>query len=210
MAQLLRKRFEPIYENPFANPIQVKGYEVWYETTGRRADRLEKALLARLLRDFPYARTMLEVGCGTGHFNRWFSRLGFRSVRLDLSPSMLAEAVRLGSPPSVLGDALALPFSNGSFDLVALITTLEFVGDPFQSIREAARVARRGLILGVVNRHSLLAWQLTLSGAPLWQVAHFFTPADLTELIQQAAGREVGILWRTTLWPIWPGDLPWS
>ena len=35
--------------NPFVDPALVAGYETWYQTAGRRADRLEKDLLARLL-----------------------------------------------------------------------------------------------------------------------------------------------------------------
>lgn len=60
--------------NSFTNPSIVAGYEAWYETTGRRADRLEKALLKRLLAGFPRVRALLEVGCGTGHFT-WMARL---------------------------------------------------------------------------------------------------------------------------------------
>jgi ubiquinone/menaquinone biosynthesis C-methylase UbiE len=195
--------------NPFTNPTTVAGYEAWYETTGRRADHLEKALLKRLLVGFPRARTLLEIGCGTGHFTRWFGGRGLQVMGVDLSPPMLAEAIRLGSPPCVRGNALALPFLAGAFDLVALITTLEFVPDPVQILAEAIRVARLGLILGVLNRQSLLAWRRKRSGEALWQEAHFFTPAELVRLVQQAAaGKQVKIVWRTTLWPVWPGELP--
>jgi ubiquinone/menaquinone biosynthesis C-methylase UbiE len=195
--------------NPFTNPTIVAGYEAWYETSGRRADRLEKALLKRLLAGFSRARTLLEVGCGTGHFTRWFGERGLRAMGLDLSPPMLAEAVRLGNLPYVQGDALALPFPAGAFDLVALITTLEFVPDPVQTLSEATRVARHGLILGVLNRQSLLAWRRKRSGEALWQMARFFTPAELVRLVQQAAaGKQAKIVWRTTLWPVWPGELP--
>jgi ubiquinone/menaquinone biosynthesis C-methylase UbiE len=195
--------------NPFTNPTIVAGYEAWYETSGRRADGLEKALLKRLLAGFSRAHTLLEVGCGTGHFTRWFGEQGWRAMGLDLSSLMLAEAVRLGSFPYVQGDALALPFPAGAFDLVALITTLEFITDTVQALSEATRVARHGLILGVLNRQSLLAWRRERSGEALWQMARFFTPAELVRLVQQAAaGTRVKIVWRTTLWPGWPGELP--
>lgn len=201
---------ESVVANPFTNSTLVAGYEAWYETTGCRADRLEKALLKRLLAGFSRARTLLEVGCGTGHFTRWFGEQGLQAMGLDLSPPMLAEAVRLGGPPCVLGDALALPFLDGAFDLVALITTLEFVADPVQVLVEAVRVARHGLILGVLNRQSLLAWRRERSGEALWQMARFFTPAELVRLVvqQAAAGKRVKIVWRTALWPGWPGELP--
>ena len=194
--------------NPFANPRVVAGYETWYDTVGRRADRLEKALLGRLLTGFPQARTMLEVGCGTGHFTRWFSEQGLWVIGLDLSPAMLAEAIRLDTPSSLLGNALSLPFPNDTFDMIILNTTLEFVADPLRALREAIRVARFGLILGVLNRHSWLARQLKGSGEPLWQAARFFTPAELAQLARRAAGGEIDVVWRTTLWPLWPRELP--
>ena len=95
--------------NPFENPAIVEGYEACYETTGRRADRLEKALLQKLLDGFPAVHTLLEVGCGTGHFTRWFQERGLQAVGLDRSTLMLAEAVRLGRLQCVHGDALSLP-----------------------------------------------------------------------------------------------------
>jgi ubiquinone/menaquinone biosynthesis C-methylase UbiE len=195
--------------NPFVLPKVVADYEAWYETAGRRADHLEKALLKRLLTSFPHPSTILEVGCGTGHFTRWFSEQGLRSVGMDLSLPMLLEAVRLDSPLCVRGDALALPFPSRSFDLVALITTLEFLTDPAQALTETMRVARYGLILGVLNRQSLLGRQLKKEGGPVWGAARFFTPAGLTQLVRRAAARKrIDIIWRTTLWPIWPRELP--
>jgi ubiquinone/menaquinone biosynthesis C-methylase UbiE len=199
----------PFVANPFTNPATVAGYEAWYETTGRRADHLETALLEYLLADFPQAWWVLEVGCGTGHFTRWLWEQGVWAVGLDVSTAMLAEAVRLSSPPCVQGDGLALPFATGAFDLIVLITTLEFVADPVQALVEAMRVARCGLILGVLNRQSLMGWRLKRSGAALWQMAHFFTPAELAQLVQRAAtGKPARITWRTSLWPVWPGALP--
>ena len=195
--------------NPFTDPNNVTGYETWYETVGCRADRLEKGLLRRLLACFPEARTMLEVGCGTGHFTRWFCEQALWAAGLDVSPTMLAEAARLGNRPCVLGDGLTLPFATGAFDLSVLITTLEFVADPAQVLVEAMRISRYGLILGALNRHSLLGWRLKRSGQSLWQMAHFFTPSELTHLVQRAAaGKPARIIWRTSLWPLWPGPLP--
>lgn len=195
--------------NPFADSAVVSSYEAWYETTGRRADCLEKALLKRLQACFPQASTILEVGCGTGHFTRWFAEQGLQATGVDLSRPMLIEAVCLGSPPCVRSDALALPFSTGAFDLVALVTTLEFLPEPVQPLAEALRVARQGLVLGVLNRQSLLGRQWKREGGPIWGVARFFAPAELSRLVQRAAaGRLVEIVWRTTLWPVWSGALP--
>ena len=44
----------------FADPVFAKRYEEWYAGPGRRADRLEKQLLANLLGDFPGPGTALR------------------------------------------------------------------------------------------------------------------------------------------------------
>jgi ubiquinone/menaquinone biosynthesis C-methylase UbiE len=195
--------------NPFADPDLVEGYEDWYRTTGRRADRLEKAILAELLARFRRPCNLLEVGCGTGHFARWFRETGLQVTGLDLSLPMLAEAARLGSPPCVCGNGLALPFAAGAFDLVALVTTLEFVPRPARALAEALRVTRQGVILGVLNRHSVLGRRLKRQGGPVWGVAHLYTPGELVRLVHRAAtSKPIALHWRTTLWPLWPTALP--
>lgn len=195
--------------NPFADPEFTAGYETWYETVGRRADRLEKALLARLLDRFPGACNILEVGCGTGHFSRWMASRGLHVVGLDSSPAMLTEAQRLGTPHCLCGDARVLPFPAGYFDLVLLVTTLEFMPEPEQALAETLRVARRGLVLGVLERRSRLARELLRGGELIWDAARFYTPRELKGVVRRAlAGRPARIVWRTTLWRFWPRELP--
>ncbi len=200
--------------NPFANASVASGYEDWYLGPGRRADELEKRLLHKLLTKLDGVNTVLDVGCGTGHFTRWLEELGYDTVGLDSSLEMLAEARRYNANSYQIGDAQELPFAAQSFDVVALITTLEFVGDPVKALSEAVRVARHGLLLGVLNRHSLLTWKYRRSGKPLWQAARFLTPRELRALVAQVAERRLlDIRWRTTLWPL-PGvtdlPLPWG
>ena len=192
--------------------IVARDYEAWYEQGfGSFAVHQEEALLYRQLQQFPGATSLLEVGCGTGHFTRWFAKLGFHVIGLDASPAMLEQA-RLRNGTSYLqGDGRALLFENQCFDLVALITTLEFVTDPVQALREAMRVARQGLLLGVLNRHSLLEYMRLWRGqrpAGVLAQAHRFSVIELKRLVRQAAGkRSLMMTWRTI---IYPGRLPWS
>lgn len=194
--------------NPFADPAVVDGYEAWYQSAGRQADRQEKELLRQLLARFPAARSVLEVGCGTGHFTRWFDEQSLQALGLDLARPMLTEAVGLDGLPYLCANAQALPFADHAFDLVALITTLEFVSDPRRALREAQRVAGQGLILGVLNRHSRLGRQRAREGGPVWGAARFYTVGELVRLLRGVARRPLAITWRTTLWPLWPGALP--
>jgi ubiquinone/menaquinone biosynthesis C-methylase UbiE len=188
----------------------ARDYEAWYEQGfGSFAVRQEEALLYQQLQRFPGATSLLEVGCGTGHFTRWFAKQSFHVIGLDASPAMLEQA-RLRNGTSYLqGDARALPFENQRFDLVALITTLEFVTDPVQALREAMRVARQGLLLGVLNRYSLLEYMRLLRGqrpAGVLAQAHRFSVKELKRRVRQAADkRSLMTTWRTT---IFPGRLP--
>jgi ubiquinone/menaquinone biosynthesis C-methylase UbiE len=180
-------------------------YEGWYETAeGQRADALEKASLRQLLDNFPRARSVLEVGCGTGHFTRWLFEQGLATVGLDLSAEMLAEAQTLDGVLLVRGDAHRLPFSDGAFDLVAFITTLEFLDEPQEALAEALRVAHGGLVLGVLNRWSLLSLRRQLAKlfrSTVYDAAHFYGVGELKRLLKAVAGVKAHIVWHTTLFP---------
>ncbi|TET98131.1 MAG: class I SAM-dependent methyltransferase [Anaerolineales bacterium] len=194
--------------NPFDDTSIAAGYEAWYSTVGLRADRLEKSLLKQLLATLPTTQTILDVGCGTGHFTRWFSNLGLNAKGLDRASAMLSEAIHLKRIDLVHGDAQQLPYVAGAFDLVALITTLEFLQDPLQALIEARRVSRIGLLLGTINRSSWVGWKYRQQGGPIWGTARFFTPHELVTLVREAYGDTHGIIWRTTLWPFCQGSLP--
>jgi len=194
--------------NPFNDTSIAAGYDAWYSTVGHQADCLERSLLKKLLERLPTTQSVLDVGCGTGHFTRWFRSFGFKAKGLDCASAMLSEAIRLRRIDLVRGDAQQLPFDNGSFDLVALITTLEFLQEPRRALIEAKRVSRIGLILGTINRSSWVGWKYRQQGGPIWGKARFFTPQELIDLVHEACGDTQGLLWRTTLWPFYKGSLP--
>lgn len=206
---MLNEKRQPTI-NPFAGPEAAARYEDWYAGPGRHADTLEKSLLAKLLDDFPHARAVLEIGCGTGHFSRWLAARQLAVTGLDISTAMLTEARKRDGLNYVEGDSLNLPFGDRTFDLAFLITTLEFVADPLLALTEAIRVAGQGLILGVLNRVSLLALKYRSSGKPVWKSARFYSPWELARLVRVAAGSRLdGVRWRTTIWPLpWVKDLP--
>lgn len=196
--------------NPFNDLSLVQDYEDWYTDQGRRADRLEKALLEWLIGHFQDPITILDVGCGTGHFTRWFESIGLRAAGLDISSAMLAEARRHGLRDAVQGDALHLPFEDEAVDLVAMITTIEFLEDPLIALREATRVARKGVFLGVINRESWIGRVYQQQGGPTWQSAQFFTPDELVQMLGVIKDSASDSFWRTTLWRFFPWALPLS
>jgi ubiquinone/menaquinone biosynthesis C-methylase UbiE len=199
---------KPSHVNPFNTLSLAEEYETWYETQGRRADRLEKNLFKWLLMGFPNAHTLLEVGCGTGHFTRFFRSQDLRAIGLDISPAMLVEAKQQHGLSYILADAKYLPFASCTFDLVAFITTLEFLDDPVSALREASHVARQGIVIGAINRESWIGREYRYQGGLVWEAAHLYTLRELIEMVKLSQGKVSKFVWKTTLWKKWPWMLP--
>ncbi|WP_396954391.1 class I SAM-dependent methyltransferase [Nocardioides pantholopis] len=104
---------------------------------------------ARILGDLA-GRDVLEVGSGAGQCSRWVRAQGGRSFGIDLSHRQLQHSRRIDhdtgvAVPSVLGTATALPFADGSFDVVfSSFGALQFVRDLDVAVAEVARVLRPG------------------------------------------------------------------
>jgi SAM-dependent methyltransferase len=114
---------------------------------------------------------LLDVGCGEGVVTqRLAAQVGGRVVGLDRDvPALRREwAVREGVE-FVVGDARALPFRDGEFDAVSLIEMLQLVDEPDRALAEAARVARRWLLVSVPRE-------------PLWRVLNVARGGHLRRL----------------------------
>jgi len=132
-------------------------YEAWYHTPrGQWIGAQECMLLQDLLRPSPDA-SLLDVGCGTGYFSRYFAGLGLSVTGLDPDPAALEFARSRGEDIHYLqGSALQLPFPDRAFDHTLAVTSLCFIDEPLPALREMWRVSRHGLVLGLLHRHSLL------------------------------------------------------
>lgn len=183
-------------------------YEAWYTTPrGQRTDRAERALLKWLLRQFPSARSMLEVGCGTGHFTTWFAGQRLWVVGLDRSPAMITELHRqTPTLPVIQGDAHQLPFRNQAVDVIAFVTTIEFLDHVELAVSEAIRVARQGIILIVLNRSSVGGLSRRFGSQmqeSLLGQARDYSVGTLRRLIRQVGGKHIrSLTWRCTLFPV--------
>jgi ubiquinone/menaquinone biosynthesis C-methylase UbiE len=91
------------------------------------------------------AKSILEVGCGTGH---WLAKTGSHARRvfgLDLSMGMLQKAREGESALSLVrGSADQLPFRNQSFDLVFSVNAIHHFARPDEFVREARRLLKPG------------------------------------------------------------------
>jgi ubiquinone/menaquinone biosynthesis C-methylase UbiE len=188
---------------PWYEPEVVNNYESWYE--GNRADELEKCLLLKMIEQFDSAKSIIEIGCGTTHFTRWLASLGYETAGVDVSPPMIREAkTRWPNGRVLIASSSNLPLESNSFDLAMSVTSLEFMSEPAVVLREAARVARQGIILGLLNTWSFLALRrklMMLFGAKDdYFNAHFYSILELKR-IAKVFGKNATLNWRTTIFP---------
>jgi ubiquinone/menaquinone biosynthesis C-methylase UbiE len=99
-------------------------------------------------------QAVLDVACGTGIVARTVAdrlRGACRVVGLDLNPAMLAVARRVR--PDIEwreGDAAAMPFPDGSFDVVLCQMALMFFPDRAGALREMRRLVGAGGTVAIV------------------------------------------------------------
>jgi SAM-dependent methyltransferase len=169
-----------------ANITDPASYNAWYHTPrGRWISGCEYDLLLRLMRPRT-GESLLDVGCGTGHFSRRFAQSGLSVTGIDPDPKALDyAAARQDSIEYLPGTALNIPFGDDCFDHTTAITSLCFIKDPVAALQEMWRVTKCNLVLGLLNRNSLLYRQKHGRGNYMqarWDAAHNVRTGWIKEL----------------------------
>ncbi|MEU8621547.1 MerR family transcriptional regulator [Streptomyces sp. NPDC048623] len=103
--------------------------------------RTEPRIAARIWEALGDARTVLNVGAGTGSYEP-----PDREVTA-VEPSAVMRAQRpVGAAPCVAASAERLPFADQSFDAAMAVSTVHHWPDPIAGLREMRRVARRVVV----------------------------------------------------------------
>lgn len=143
-----------------------------------------EAALGQHVADAP-GLSVLEVGCGTGHFLEVLARHGARVLGLDGSRGMLQQArQRVAEARLVRGLAERLPCPTSCFDRVCAINALHHFADKRAFLREAARVLRVG---GGIFSVGLDPHQ----GVDRWFVYDYFRPALALDRARFPAATEI-------------------
>jgi SAM-dependent methyltransferase len=153
------------------------------------ADRLGDCLLD-IKRTFPLA---LDIGCHSGQLSSVLAGRGGieQMVQCDLSPAMVTNASGL----RLAVDEEAIPFADGTFDLIISNLSMHWVNDlpgAFSQIRRALKPD--GLFLcamlggGTLDelRQSLMAGEMAVKGGASPRVSPFVDPHDAGALMQRA------------------------
>lgn len=171
----------------------------WLAEMGERGDFsrefiLDPPMLARI--DAGRFTTALDVGCGEGRFCRALAARGIRTVGIDPTEALLAEAKRRDPGGDYrLGRGEALDFPDASFDLVVSYLTLIDIPDISRAIPEMARVLRPGGSLLIANLNSFM----TAAPPPGWTrgadgVKRYYIDNYLEERADWVAWREMRIV----------------
>ena len=92
---------------------------------------------------------LLDVGCGSAgllaeqasHVHH-VAGLDASEIQVRMARERLAERIVAGTAEIVLGDAMALPWEDSRFSVVASLNCLKFVPDPPKALAEMHRVLR--------------------------------------------------------------------
>jgi len=159
-----------------------------YDTIGATytaTRRTEPRIAARVWAALGDARTVLNVGAGTGSYEP-----ADRDV-IAVEPSALMRAQRpAGAAPCVAARAEGLPFKDQSFDAAMAFSTVHHWQDPIAGLREMRRVARRVVVFTFDGSDSAWRDRFWLTRDYLPEVADFLVdwPA-VTELASTVGGR---------------------
>ncbi len=129
------------------------------------------------------ARNALDIGTGSGIFAESFAGRGLGVAGIDRNPEMVASAHQ-HVPNGDFREAVAeaIPFPDGSFDLVFLGHVLHETDDAVTALKQARRVA--------IKRVAVLEWPYVEEekGPPL---AHRLKPETVIELASQAGFKQL-------------------
>lgn len=164
-----------------------------YDTIGSTyaaTRRTEPRIAAQVWAALGDARTVLNVGAGTGSYEP-----ADRQV-LAVEPSAVMRAQRpAGAAPCVAATAEKLPFADQSFDAAMAFATIHHWPDPVAGLREMRRVARRVVVFTHDTTDAGWLHRFWLTRDYLSEVAGLVVGRpSLTELAQAIGARTEPVL----------------
>ena len=100
-------------------------------------------------REFPGARTMLEIGCGEGHQSEYLQRVCSQLYGIDVSKTAIERAKsRLPGGQFWAGEIFGQPWGSqpGSFDVVVACEVLYYMADVQRTLDEMSRLGKFCLV----------------------------------------------------------------
>ncbi|MBI3577541.1 methyltransferase domain-containing protein [Candidatus Gottesmanbacteria bacterium] len=105
---------------------------------GKRA----RVIGERILPYLKNSKTIIDVGCGTGHVTAFLLEKNKDVVAVDIRNQSLAPNTKV-----VIYDGKRLPYKDKTFDTSLLITVLHHTPSPLVVFSEAARVSKGDMVI---------------------------------------------------------------
>jgi ubiquinone/menaquinone biosynthesis C-methylase UbiE len=182
--------------------VDLRMFNRWFggtDCTSRLVERVARDTRSHCL-------SWLDVAAGAGYVPRAVrDRLSRRGIRVDVTLLDRAASHIGNGGGSVVGDALALPFRDSSFDLVSSELFVHHLSPDqvVQFAREGLRVCRKAILINDLIRdpmHLALAYagfplyrsRLTRHDAPA-SVQQAYTPDEMRAMLSQTGATRIEI-----------------
>jgi SAM-dependent methyltransferase len=135
----------------------------------------------------------IEIGVGTGRFSVPFG------ITVGVEPSRgMAEIARNRGITVYDSTAENLPFDDNTFDFALMVTTICFLEDPLQALREIRRILRPSgvIIIGMLDRDSPLGrqYEANKNDSKFFRYAEFYSVKHALEWLEVSGYSGVHIL----------------
>ncbi|MDQ0217995.1 class I SAM-dependent methyltransferase [Peribacillus cavernae] len=107
-----------------------------------------KKVIPFFVEHIPAGGKVSDLGCGDGYGSLLLARSGYQVVGLDISSEMIETANQKAAVHEQLsfirGDLVKLPFSDGQFDAIMAINSIEWTESPLLALHEIRRIVKPG------------------------------------------------------------------
>jgi SAM-dependent methyltransferase len=106
--------------------------------------------------DLKPAMKVLDVACGTGNLALPAARIGADVTGVDIAPNLIEQAIANAEREGLkakfdVGDAEAMPYQDGEFDVVVTMFGAMFAPRPAVTASELKRVCKSGGLIAMAN-----------------------------------------------------------
>lgn len=162
-------------------------YEAWFESNRFVYESELRAIKEKL----PQRGVGIEVGVGSGRFAAPLD------IKIGVDPSARMRTLARSRGITAI-DAVAekLPFDEGRFSFVLMVTTICFLDDIQAAFEEAFRVLKRGggLIIGFIDKDSSVgvSYQQRKSESVFYKTATFYSVDEVISHLERTGFSNLG------------------
>ena len=155
-------------------------YDEWFETH----KWVYQSEVEAIRKFIPKTGEGVEIGVGTGRFSIPFG------IKVGIEPARaMAEIARKRGIHVYEAKAETLPFQDNSFDFALMVTTLCFLEDPFQALKEIKRILKPTgkIIIGMLDENLPLGkrYEEKRKESKFYEDAKFYTVNQVLDWLKK-------------------------